>query len=79
MSISCLCASGVKIQSAIYPFICDCIAQNALLFKILSIFLKMCSPPSVGSIILKAASVKNHEKRPTRTPISGEKSHFGAT
>ena len=38
-------------------------------FQFLMIFLKMCSPPSAGSIILKGASIKNHEKGPSRTPI----------
>ena len=33
-----------------------------LFYKISSNFLKICSPPSVGSMILKAAQKRNHEK-----------------
>ena len=64
-------------NALLFSFCSSCLTHP--FFKKLSFFLKMCSPPSVGSIILKAASMKNHEKRPFRTPVWGEKSHFGAT
>ena len=36
--------------------------EHFFFYKISSYFLKICSPPSVGSMILKAAQKQNHEK-----------------
>ena len=52
-------------------FSCFVYFQQHLLW-ILIIFLKMCSPPSVGSIILKGASMKHHEQVPLGSPFEQE-------
>ena len=48
----------------------DCILNNIFTFGLLNLqlFYETCSPPSVGSIIFKAACVQNLESNPSRPP-----------
>ena len=58
----CITQEVLLISYTILFFIRAFHASNTFLYKISSHFLKICSPPSVGSMILKAAQKQNHEK-----------------
>ena len=58
----CITATILLISYTICCFLCAFHASSAFFYKISPYFLKICSPPSVGSMILKAAQKQNHEK-----------------
>ena len=63
--------------------VCCCLCAIRALHSFIGEFckksLKMWSAPRVGTIILKAAPMKNHEKVPSSNPpMWAEKCHFGA-
>ena len=58
----CIDATILSISYTICCFLCAFHASSTFFYKISSYFLKICSPPSVGNMILKAAQKQNHEK-----------------
>ena len=58
----CIVATILSISYTICCFLCAFHASITFSYKISSYFLKICPPPSVGSMILKAAQKQNHEK-----------------
>ena len=58
----CIDATILSISYTICCFLCAFHASSTVFYKKSSYFLKICSPPSVGSMILKAAQKQNHEK-----------------
>ena len=58
----CIDATILSISYTICCFLCAFHASNTFFYKISSYFLKICSPPSVGSMILKAVQKQNHAK-----------------
>ena len=57
-TIACITPASLRFSYAIYDFRCIFIAVYTLFFLNLLVF---CFPPSVASIILKAAEMRNHE------------------
>ena len=57
----CIVATILSNSYTICCFLCAFHASRTFFYKISSYFLKICSPPSVGSMILKAAQKQNHE------------------
>ena len=60
-TIACITPASLRFSHAIYDFLCIFIAVYTLFFLNLLDFCKKCFPPSVASIILKAAEMRNHE------------------
>ena len=58
----CIDATILSISYTICCFLCAFHASSTFFYKKSSYFPKICSPPSVGSMILKAAQRQNHEK-----------------
>ena len=58
----CIVATILSISYTICCFLCAFHASSMFFKKISSYFLKICSPPSVGTMILKAAQKQSHEK-----------------
>ena len=57
----CITPAILLISYTICCFLCAFHAPSTFFYKTSSHFLKKCSPPSVGSMILKAAQKQNHE------------------
>ena len=58
----CIDATILSISYTICCFLCPFHASSTFFYKISSYFMKIRSPPLVGSMILKAAQKQNHEK-----------------
>ena len=58
----CIDATILSSSYTIWCFLCAFHAPSTFFYKKSSYFLKICSPPSVGSIILKAAQKQTHGK-----------------
>ena len=58
----CIVAAILSISCTICWFLCAFHASNTFFYKISSYYLKIWSPPSVGSMILKAVHKQDHEK-----------------
>ena len=72
----CIVPIILSISYTICCFLCACHASNTFFYKMSSYFLKICSPPSVGSMILKAAQMQIHEKYASRAPQFGPYAPF---
>ena len=67
----CITTAILSISYTTCCFLCACHASNTFFYKISSQFSKKCSPPSVESIIMKAAHMQNHETYASCAPQFG--------
>ena len=72
----CIVPIILSISYTICCFLCACHASNTFFYKMSSYFLKICSQPSVGSMILKAAQMQIHEKYASWAPQFGPYAPF---